>query len=636
MNRPVARTFGLAGFSLGLLWATATRADCNDPFGKPGEVLDFHLRISSADWGRLRASVGPNVDGQGYNSADCRFQYPELPAQFRCGDEPWIPIALRKKKGEERGAEAPEKPPLKIDFNDVLVDMQPQPQPGTGRWPSTMGALGFRKLTLNNGQGNKPPGRRLILPLLLTEHVAMRLLKKEVPTTPGTAYAKVTLHLDGAAEGQHLGVYIVMEDIDRTAIRRRFGRDDGRLMKQTTDNCGAEVHYDDGPPNASTPAANAWLGRTPTPGPAWVEETAKVFELDSLLRQEAIRDILVNGDDTIAFVTTTDQMREGNNWFAYDPRNGPRHYMPWDVDLTFGQQNDNCAPTNLKCSPSTPLLRWCGATVSRVGRGTVCHPEVRKRYLQIVCQLINGSLSADEILKIWDEADRTVRPVIPLEVQRVWGGMNPLGTTDKSYGAEYTRLRQWIPQRINSVRQQLGGMGMACPAGCPAGASEACTYPGCGEGERRCENNLWTACQPKVACTPGRPATADGGAVAATDAGAPVDAGAPPTPPTAPPPGEGTGGASGGAGGAGGGAGGGSTAGAGGGAVAGAGGSTGPGGPAPSPGTPGAPPAEPAGCQCRTGGSGSPGAGWLLLAAPLAVGRARRARRRAAARMAHA
>ena len=90
--------------------------------------------------------------------------------------------------------------------------------------------------------------------------------------------------------------------------------------------------------------------------------------------------------------------------------------MPWDVDLTFGQQNDNCAPNEPQV-PARPCRSCAGAgrRVSRVGRVTVCNPDIRRRYLQIMCQLTNGSLSADEIIKVWDEADRTVRPVIPLE-----------------------------------------------------------------------------------------------------------------------------------------------------------------------------------------------------------------------------
>ena len=65
-------------------------------------------------------------------------------------------MAVRKKRGEERGVEAPQKPPLKIDFNEDLHGQQPEAQGPS--WPASLGELGFRKLTLNNGQGNKPAG----------------------------------------------------------------------------------------------------------------------------------------------------------------------------------------------------------------------------------------------------------------------------------------------------------------------------------------------------------------------------------------------------------------------------------------------------------------------------------------------
>ena len=45
-----------AGASLPLLWSAAARADCEDPFGKPNELLDFHLQMSRADWNALVAN----------------------------------------------------------------------------------------------------------------------------------------------------------------------------------------------------------------------------------------------------------------------------------------------------------------------------------------------------------------------------------------------------------------------------------------------------------------------------------------------------------------------------------------------------------------------------------------------------
>ena len=41
-----------------------------------------------------------------------------------------------------------------------------------------------------------------------------------------------------------------------------------------------------------------------------------------------------------------------------------------------------------------------GATQSVIGKGTVCNPTIQKRYLEVMCQLTNGSMSPGEILKI--------------------------------------------------------------------------------------------------------------------------------------------------------------------------------------------------------------------------------------------
>jgi hypothetical protein len=489
-------------------------ADCKNPFAKPGEVLDFHLKMSRADWVKLRDSKVRNVDGLPPNSAACNDEFPELAAEFRCGDEPWIKIGVRKKRGTERGTEVLEKPPLKIDFNEDFMGMQPTAK--GQRWPAALGEDGFRKLTLNNGQGNKPEGKTLMLPLLMTEHVAMRLLKKEVASSPATAYATITLHTDDKPDGEYHGIYILIEDIDRGGIKRRFGRADGRLSKMTKDNCSPVVEYDDGAPNEAYPAFTAWLNKTPGTGDAWTTETSKVIDLDALLRQEAIREILVNGDDTISYVTTSEFMKEGNNFYAFDPRQGPRQYMPWDVDLTFGQQNGNCAPNNLMCAPTQPLFRFCPDTQSRVGKGTVCHPTIQKRYLEIMCQLTNGTMSAGEMLKIWEEAHTAAAPFAAME-KPLWGGQDPTSTTvAKSFGAEYERLKKWIPERIKSVQAQIAAKGVACAAGCMAGAEQECSTLGCA-GKRRCEGGIWTPCTATVACNVTTP---DGGSGGPSDAGA--------------------------------------------------------------------------------------------------------------------
>ncbi|HEY0714146.1 MAG TPA: CotH kinase family protein, partial [Polyangia bacterium] len=441
-------------------------ADCKDPFGKPNELLDFHLKIKKADWDKLLTDTIPNVDGATMvDSPACAGKFPKYKAEFRCGTTgDWIKIGVRKKKGTERGNEVPNKPPIKLDFNeDFPDDSQPQNEAKGQRWPKEMGENGFRKITMNNGHGNKPGAPDMVpnfrAPLLLTEHMALRLINREVPSAPQTAFAKLTVHLDGAEPGDYKGVYILAEDLDRSAIKKRFGSAAGRLIKASTPDCSPEVQYDDSTeggkqptPYESTKKFKEWADENVNSKS--LEDAEKALDLDALLRQEAIREILVNGNDTITnsrAYLEWEKWGEGNNWYAFDPENGKRQYMPWDVDLAFGNQRGACTtPTDLakaspppaveggptppnptmdtygkwQCPPDMPITDFCNMppktlstprTFSRVGLGTVCNPNVKTKYLETMCTLINGPLSANEIIKLWDAADNTIKDAVYAE-----------------------------------------------------------------------------------------------------------------------------------------------------------------------------------------------------------------------------
>src|SRR5262245_48099960 len=105
------------------------RADCDDPFGNPDQLLDFHFEITRADWNALVA------DQPG---GDCDAVYQDFKARFRCGTEgPWLKVALRKKRGEQRGLEVPQKPPLKLDFNETFGGTVPEAMGQS--WPARLG-----------------------------------------------------------------------------------------------------------------------------------------------------------------------------------------------------------------------------------------------------------------------------------------------------------------------------------------------------------------------------------------------------------------------------------------------------------------------------------------------------------------
>jgi hypothetical protein len=445
-------------------WATPARADCDDPFGDPTDVLSLHVRMAPAVWDQL---VFDGTEGSG-----CDAQYPYREVEFRCGDdEPWLTIGARHKRGDQRGRDTDYKPPLKLDFNRIVQGQ---------RWPAARGKLGYRKLSLNNGQADNPGGA---LSALMSEHFAWRLMRREVGTASGVAYARLYVHLvEGDSESvEYHGIYIVLEDVDRTAIRARFGADQGTLLKTTTGGCRDQIVFDDGAPNAATDSFDAWLALDPggSYDGGWRGETERHIHLESALRQEALRDALANGRDTLFG-------QNYSNYHSFDPSTGTRHYIPWDLDDAF-RIHPQTVPFD------TPLDDSC----SPIGALTRCNADIEPRYLEVMCQLANGTLHEDALVAEWDAIDALLRPIVAEEVDPVWAphGIDPLDADQAgTYAAEYVRVRQWIQDRVPYVRGQIEASGVTCPDGCTEAASETCEYLTCA-GERRCESGRWTTCQ---------------------------------------------------------------------------------------------------------------------------------------------
>jgi MYXO-CTERM domain-containing protein len=462
---------------MALLFTVPARAGCEDPFADPDAILDFHLEMATADWAALTAS-------QATGQAPCDEHYPYFPAQFRCGEsEPPLTIGVRRKRDR---TETLRKLPLKLDFNFSV--------PGQ-RWPASRGSLGFRKLTLNSGMADdagRPPGMREgnpgVLSALLTEALAWRLMRRELSDASGVAYARVTLHFTDTGLAQYQGLYILIEDIDRTTVRARYGADHGLLTKTTDPACLDELVFDDGPPNVATSAFNAWSALRPGDFPGgWYARTEQALALDPLLRQEALREALGNTTDTL--------LGNGNNHFSLDLARGKRRYLPWDLDDLF-------RPFPQVRDPSTPLVRACqagpGCTQNPLATLIRDHSEIRPRYLEQLCLMTNGVLEEGRVLAELAKVDTLIRPVVAAEVPIHWApaGLDPLNAlVEGTYAAEVERMKTWIPARISAVRSLVAAEGVACAKGCEEGRVLDCEYLGL-PSSRACRSGAWSACEP--------------------------------------------------------------------------------------------------------------------------------------------
>lgn len=479
--------------------AAPARASCADPFANPDEILDFHLDTTSAAWADLQASEPAPA------ATMCEEQYPYFPAEFHCGsDEMPLSVGLRRKRDRTQTLQ---KLPLKIDFNFSVMGQ---------RWPAARGELGFRKLTLNSGMSDDAgrtagmrEGNPGVLSALLTEALAWRLMRRELRDASGVAYARVTLHFTDTGEERYQGLYILLEDIDRTTVQARYGADHGLLTKTTDPACLNELVFDDGPPNSATDAFNAWLGLSPADFlGGWYDRTDQALALDELLRQEAFREVLANTTDTL--------LGNGNNNLALDLFGGKRRYLPWDLDDLF-------RPFPQVRDPATPLVRACdsglGCTQNPLATLIREDPEIRPRYLEQVCLMTNGVLEETRVLTELAAVDALIRPVIATEVASLWTpfGLDPLdASVEGTYAAEVERMKSWIPARIQAVRALVAAEGVACEPGCEEGRVLACDDQG-SRSERSCREGAWSACAPIVPTGSGGEA---GGGGETSDAGA--------------------------------------------------------------------------------------------------------------------
>lgn len=313
----ILRTGALAAVLVTL--PNAAEADCTNPFGHPDEILDLHVRTDEATWQLVEeGSVG---------SCDQRI-YHEV--EFRCGEEePWLAIGARHKvaSGGMLG-----KPHLKFDFNRFV--------PGQG-WPATYGTRDLKKINLLNGGGDATIGDSPRA--LLSEFVGLRVLASEVLHSPAVAYARVWLHL-GDEPATNLGLYIVVEQVDRPFLRRRFGTDEGRLFKLSGQPCDG-VRFDDG-----------------------VGQELDVAH-EELYRQVAIRDILGDQD------TMWDKDR---NYYRFEASmdGGVDATIPWDFDDAFSRIDSDA---------------------------TVPVPEDEPLHLSMLCEMINGTLSESRLTQLVED-----------------------------------------------------------------------------------------------------------------------------------------------------------------------------------------------------------------------------------------
>jgi hypothetical protein len=246
---------------------------------------------------------------------------------------------------------------------------------------------GLKKINLNNFTND---------PSLVRESIVYGLYRKEGIAAPRTSYARLEVN------GEYWGLYLIVENIDKTFLRDHFGNgnEDGNLYR-TGRVAGATLEwrgdsasdYQPGLKLTTNEELDDWSGflrfvhfLNHSSDQAFADSFATYFDVDRYLRILAIEKLVRNWDS---------YWGGGNNYALYEHPNGQMIWIPWDVNETF-QDVKSLSGTPLldgyliptKTFPNRPLTRRLFAV-----------PAWKAQYLEGVCTLLQTRFQVDSIAR---------------------------------------------------------------------------------------------------------------------------------------------------------------------------------------------------------------------------------------------
>jgi hypothetical protein len=288
------------------LAAVAARAQDPEPAPPPDpsaaffddtQLHDVRLRIHSSDWQELRE----NFDSNRYYPCDFVWQGQTIRN-----------VGIRSRGS---GSRNPNKPGLRVDFN---------------RYAASQEFLGLHAFVLDNLYTD---------PAMIRERVAMELLDRMRVPAPREAYARLWVNED------YIGLYALVEEIDKRFLRRVEGLDDDGYLFEYRWNDTWHFTYlgSDLDPYERRFAARTRETESSTAlydpieqfvrtvnDPHDVErDVGEFLSIRTFLRQLAVEAFLAEWDGLAGDFGI-------NNFYLYRKPNGKEFtFIPWDKDNTF-------------------------------------------------------------------------------------------------------------------------------------------------------------------------------------------------------------------------------------------------------------------------------------------------------------
>lgn len=436
--------------------AVAQASDREHPVFRMDRVWRIHLDIPAEEWeaiqpvGQTSGFFGPVVRANpepanrpvrlDRHSSAFGLEFPWGTGTFTTeGVSYRVGIRFKGNSAYSAAGRGPKRP-FKIDFDRVDPN---------GHFH------GLKALNLNNNAIDSTQ---------LREALAYAVFRAARVPASRTAFAEVTLTVPGRYDREYLGLYTLIEEVDKVFLKERFGKGQGLLLKPEVrireltrrepiagiDDLGDEwpryaAHYN--PKNNPTAAQRERLmAFAQLVGSANDSEFAgkidEFLDIDGFLRYLAVNAFLVNLDSYFAL---------GHNYYIYlNPQTNRFTFIPWDLNLAFaGIVMGGSVDQLLDLSMVHP--HW---DENKLIDRLLAIPERRAAYLAIVRELIHEAVPQQRleqwITDLRKETDGIREREKAAAAKRKDSSVFPMLTFAPT-------LEKFIEKRYASVTTQLNG-----------------------------------------------------------------------------------------------------------------------------------------------------------------------------------
>jgi len=393
--------------------SAAPTADPTDGFYDPETVQTIHLDIKAQDLERMHRALPQRI---------C------VPGTFRWKNQKLEEVGIRFKGNSSSAPESPFKRSFLISFSEY--------EPGQR-------FMGLRHVALDNG---------IQFGSLFSERLITDVLRGLDVKATRCNFARVFLNQT------NVGIYVNVERIDKSFLRRHFKADKGPLFKVNEGGPGADLRYvgDDSSVYQKTfelhsgKEKEAYLRllefiRSVNVAPGTNADLSKVLDVEAFVKTTAV----------MLFAGAFDQYTGWgpHNYYLYqDPADERWTYIPWDLDVGFADH----------AFGSIPVLKgWHAAWPAPVpGRPLmerlVADPKLLQHYRE----------QASVILETWFRPEVLIPKLQALHAlirtdlaQDPYPHSRVTVPSDRSYEDVIASMEQFIRVRYASARAQLDAPG---------------------------------------------------------------------------------------------------------------------------------------------------------------------------------